>query len=396
MAAVACGEAVATDLVDTQEPATRPTSPARPGSVIPKIAAVTPEPTAIVDPIAKIWQKRIDRAIGDETCDASPHQVNPDHYTGTLIDTHFHIPHMPDSQPVQGELTSPYLDVANIERFNHKFPILGVNKSISEIACTLKHEGTDGVFAFFPVFPQIADPSVEVVKRTMDEYPDLFFPFINAAGAGSATVGNDELVERLNVYPGLFAGYGEIPLYSDGSPGDIGLPPDSAIFDDIYGTLDREKLAVYFHAGTDQLESFSKVLSEYPNVSFILHGEQIEDEITQLMALHDNIYFTLNDLYGDQYLLHPGETSESFVEKISDTESLLEKDLARWKESIEAFPDQFMWGTDRGGIAVWTFDIEVGRALSDYARAFISRLDPDVQERFAYKNALQAMKREAE
>ena len=54
---------------------------------------------------------------------------------------------------------------------------------------------------------------------------------------------------------------------------------------------------------------------------------------------------------------------------------------------IEAHPDQFVWGTDRGGIALWTFDLVVGQTLVDYARAFIGRLDPTVQEKFAYKNA---------
>ncbi len=346
------------------------------------------------DLFKKVWQKRLDNAVGDHACDEPPYQMNPEHYTGPVIDSHFHIPWLPDAEPVEGELISPYLDAVGHERFDVKFPVLGVNRSMDEIACTLIRERTAAVFAFFPVFLHVPEMSVEVVKRTEDRYPDLFFPFINPPGRGTATVENDELVEMLSIRPGLFDGYGEIPLYSDGSPGDFGLPPDSAIFDDIYDTLNRENLAVYFHAGTEQIESFSKTLAANPDVNFIVHGEQIEFDITQLMEKHDNIYFTLNDLYGDQYLLHQGETTESFVEKVSNFEPLLQKDLETWEEAIETYPDQFMWGTDRGGIAVWTFDYEVGRVLNEYARAFIARLDPEVQDRFAYQNALRAMKQD--
>ncbi len=408
---VACAEAGATDPASTEaadsasaspaidrsntadfQPETTHTPSPRPTSA----ATPPPPPDRPRDVFADVWKKRIERAMGDESCTESPHQLNPNFYTGPLIDTHYHVPHLPDSQPLQGELSSPYLDVANLERFNHEFPLLGVNMSAAEIACSLRNEGTDGAFAFFPVFPQIADQSIEVVRLSMNQYGDIFFPFINAGGAGTPTVENEELKVRLDFYPGLFEGYGEIPLYSAGGPDDEALPPDSAVFDGIFDTASSEGLAVYFHPGVDQIDSFSQVLSAYPDVSFIVHGEQIENEITQLMALHDNIYFTVDTLYGDQYLLHQGENAESFVEKVSDYGPLLEKDLGTWKEAIETYPDQFFWGTDRGGIAVWTFDIDVGRAISDYARAFIAELDPAVQDRFAYENALRAMNRDVD
>ncbi len=61
--------------------------------------------------------------------------------------------------------------------------------------------------------------------------------------------------------------------------------------------------------------------------------------------------------------------------------------MGDWKEVIEAHPDRFMWGTDRGGIAIWTYDLAVGLRLVDYARAFIGQLDPGVQELFGYRNA---------
>ncbi len=80
-------------------------------------------------------------------------------------------------------------------------------------------------------------------------------------------------------------------------------------------------------------------------------------------------------------------SKEEFFEHFEDYESLLEKDVKTWKTFIEKHPDQIIWGTDRGGIALWSIDEDVGITLTNYARAFIARLDPAVQEKFAYKNA---------
>lgn len=198
---IACEGTVATEPVDQSESANSAENgetQGRPESIDSSVrvqSTATAKPKESSDLFERVWQTRIARGIGDTACDTSPHELNPDLYVGPLIETHFHIPHMPDSRPVQGELTSSYLDVAGQERFNIKFPLLGVNNPIAKIACTLEHEGTDGVFAFFPVCPQMAGPSIEVVKRTMDLYPDLLFPFINAGGNGTATAANPKLIE---------------------------------------------------------------------------------------------------------------------------------------------------------------------------------------------------------
>ena len=86
--------------------------------------------------------------------------------------------------------------------------------------------------------------------------------------------------------------------------------------------------------------------------------------------------------------MRPEISKSQFIANFRDYEPLIEKDLATWKELIETYPDRFMWATDRGNTAgLWTNDADVGQILVDYARAFIGRLEPTVQERFAYENA---------
>lgn len=284
-------------------------------------------------------------------------------------------------------------------------PLLGVNTKITDIICTLEKENTEKVFAFFPVYKEIPKQMVEVVKRTMEKYPDKFVPFImtpdnDGSPDGFPTVNSDVLREMLAIEPGLFKGYGEIGLYARGDHGGPKgapeLPPDSQRLLEIYPIVRENNLVVYFHLGEGQRESFEKVLDENPNINFIWHGDQLisyeeggQDlsNVDEILTNHPNAYYGIDELYGDVWLLKPEVSKEEFFEHFEDYEELLKKDVKTWKALIEKHPEQVIWGTDRGGIALWSIDEDVGLVLTNYARAFIAKLDPAVQEKFAYKNA---------
>lgn len=294
-----------------------------------------------------------------------------EYYTGKLIDTHLHIP-----SPLDADDDNP---------------VLWKDMSMADIACTLQYEGTTSAFSFFPVYVGSKPYSqfYLAAERAQERFPDLFVRFINPPGGteGVPTVTANRLTKFLNARPGLFQGYGEIGLYGHDSEEVNPYKPYAKIFREIYPVVRQNKMLVYFHPGLNQIASFERVLERYPNINFIVHGEQIENEIGDLMSEYPNIYFTVNDLYGDQYLLHQGETKKSFLAATDEYGPLLEQDLATWKDVIEAHPDQFLWGTDRGGVAAWTLDKEVGLRLADYGRAFIAQLDPAAQKKFAYQNA---------
>ena len=326
-----------------------------------------------------VWEDRVEAAFDSSPCPTVRETTLDDrYYSGPLIDTHFHIPHIPDSP------------ARLLDSLDSSKPLLGRNARVSDLVCTLEHEGTAKVFAFFPMWPNVDSRyPLEVAARTMERYPDRFVPFIMPPGPDDVppTADAEALRQILDDAPGLFRGYGEIGLYDLGRRRKASdFPPDAPIFLEIYPVVTEHGLIVYFHPGLEHEDSLERVLAQYPVIDFIVHGEQIESEIGNLMARFPNVYFTVNDLYGDQYLLNTRESKESFLSALADYAPLLEQDLANWKELIEEHPDRFMWGTDRGD-AVWTFDIEVGRTLVDYGRAFIGRLDPSVQEKFAYRNA---------
>ena len=182
-----------------------------------------------------------------------------------------------------------------------------------------------------------------------------------------------------------------------GPKGAPALPPDSKRMMEIYELVREHSLIVYVHLGQGQKESFENALSAFPEVHFIWHGDQLitgsginQDlqEIDDILNSHSNVYYGVDELYGDVWLLRQDSSKEKFLAHFDNPEPLLEQDVATWKAFIERHPDQVIWGTDRGGGGVlWSLDPEVGITLTSYARAFIARLDPAVQEKFAYKNA---------
>ncbi|MDO8508639.1 MAG: hypothetical protein Q7S27_03055 [Nanoarchaeota archaeon] len=343
----------------------------------------------------KIWNQRIDAALSLNECTSIKWKRYGElYYDGPLIDSHYHIPNLPDYPPGEPE-------PANTEMR----PFLGSNIEISDIVCTLKQENTMKVFAFFPVFPNEDWQYIEVAKRTMDLYPDLFVPFImppdnDNSINGHPTVEAKVLDKMLNKYPNLFEGYGEIGLYAR-QGGAEALAPDSERLLDIYPVIKENNLIVYFHLGEAHQESFEGILEQNPDINFIWHGDQLISKnsgkqnlqhIEEIISRHSNVYYTIDELYGDEWMLRPEVTKGQFLAHLENYEVLLERDLADWKHIIEKYPNQFLWGTDRSPQVLWSHDVEVGQALTNYGRAFIARLDINVQENFAYKNAERLLK----
>lgn len=332
-----------------------------------------------------IWQERVDNAFAPAVCPAVSKETYPDsYYKGPLTDTHFHIPAIPD-------WTENSPDDDPEARFGGPQALLGWNVTMSEIACALQSEGTTKNFAFFPVYDNIPEPLLEVVDRTIETYPALFTPFIMTPGPDDVTptLSAEAIQEALTLYPDLFRGYGEIGLYEiRGVRGDF--PPDDAIFENIYPIVREHGLTVYFHPGEEHTDNFERVLREHPDINFIVHGDEIQGDIISLMDEYPNIYYGVDAFWGadmDLFHLFVGESKETYLDLMEkEFDSVLEYEVAKWKPKIEKHPDRFLWGTDRGD-AVWNYDVEVGQSMVKFARAFTGRLDPAVQEKFAYKNA---------
>ena len=336
----------------------------------------------------KYWKEMIESALKPVNCPSPPERNLPDsYYKGHMIDAHIHIMSIPDAQPGT--------KIEDLTGDN-----LGVKFSINNWICMMDYEGTSKALSFFPVWEPITQQSLDVVKKIMEEYPDRFIPFIMPPASddkidGSPTVDAKELESMLSIYPGLFKGYGEIGLYERGN-GAPGLPPNSQRLTEIYPVIRKHNLVVYFHLGEGQKEAFEEVLEANPDIKFIWHGDQLIqcgscknnlDDVEEILSNHPNVYYGVDELYGDVFLINQDTSKEQFLAHFTNYNPLLKKDIATWKKFIEKHPDQVLWDTDRGVGSQWSLDPEVALTLNNYSRAFIGRLKPEVQEKFAYINA---------
>ena len=380
---------VAPTPISTAIPTPRPTATPTPTPV------PTPTPEPVLTYYERAWQHRVEASFRTQACPAPPDVTYPaDYYQGRLIDTHLHMPQLPDTplgfeegeRELEGFAGSRYSDRDDFDEPDDgsfpsldQLPIAGQNITLDAIACTLQAEGTERAFSYFAVFSSQPDSVLEIARLASERYAGLFVPFVNPPGEiqGVTSVGGTRLREMLSAYPDVFKGYGEVRLTTSDAP----------LLMTVYPVAEEHGLMVYMHPEDGQTDNLARALAAHPNVTFVVHGDQTQDDIGSLMDAYPNVYYTVDALVGDQYLLHPREDAASFLSKTNDYGPLLEIDVGDWKEVIEAHADRFMWGTDRGGIVLWAWDLEVGLRLTDYARAFIGRLDPGVQELFAYRNA---------
>lgn len=336
--------------------------------------------TAIAD---RHWKKVFFQAFENIDCPAprDPKSLPDGYYKGPMIDTHVHLQSLPDGTP--GLPDDHYVGTN-----------LGIKHTMHEWICMMDVEGTKQAWGFFPVWKPIIQESIDVVKITMDKYPNRFIPFIMPPDNNEPTVVAEKLEEMLNIEPGIFQGYGEIGLY--GNPDSPPLAPDSEKLMKIYSVAQKHNLVVYIHLGENHKEALEHAAAANPDVTFIFHGDQLidcaecdktPDAVAKILEHHPNVYYGVDELYGNTWLIQPGASKEDFLAHFADYEPLLKKDMDNWKDFIENHPDQVLWGTDRGVSESWDKDPKVALTLNNYVRAFIGKLDPSVQEKFAYKNA---------
>lgn len=130
-----------------------------------------------------------------------------------------------------------------------------------------------------------------------------------------------------------------------------------------------------------------RALQRFPEVTFIVHGDFVRPHIGDLMKDNPNVYFTFNDIFDEHIPKFRFGQKANFVSAMrEDWDELLETADEMYRPLIEAHPNRFMWGTDRGDI-LWQYDEDIGQLLVEFGRAFIGRFDPEIQQLIGHLNA---------
>ena len=140
-------------------------------------------------------------------------------------------------------------------------------------------------------------------------------------------------------------------------------------------------------------------MSHNPDTVFLIHGiidtgaggESISEPRDGLFEKHQNVYFSVDAglMLGYSLMDACMYDKDQFMTTLgSDVlyKELLSDSVDFWKPVIEDHPYRMMWGTDL--FYWWHYEPDVIHEIVGFGRDFIAHLDPEVQEGFAYRNAL--------
>ena len=303
-----------------------------------------------------------------------PREFNREpYYTGTLIDAHVHM-------PVSSSIVSAVAKRIGFENA----PYFTGTLTTDYLICLFESEGIAKTFGFFMTTRFSSRQELNTAKKFEKIYPGKIAQFYMPAPYTTLRITPEAVRETLDKNKGLFKGIGEIKDFEN-----AGL--DNPYFSELYRIASDYNLIVMMHPFRNHKEVTEKILSDYPKVNFLLHGGDDEEWIMEVIKNHKNVYYSVDadlvSLYGWERRhveKKPGkEDWLSYVRANFDT--MLERKLRDWQERIEAYPDRFMWGTDRW--YDWHFSEEVGGLIEEFGRVFIGRLPLSVQKKFAYENA---------
>lgn len=312
-------------------------------------------------------------------CDPAPLQrVNTDapYYNGLMFDGHFH---MPQLRKITGEHASA--------------PVLDQDVSKRDVACLFHADRVTGAFAFYGIPSDLKDMGVNAARDIEQKYPGTLKHFLELVTFPGASVVPSNIDGVFNANPGLFKGYGELSLYLSHYSG---ISPNDPVMRELYAIAEKHHLPVMIHPLEGQQLAVEQALNDFPNVKFLFHSiEHLPWANTFFdvdLDKYPNAYYSVDiDLFGQDATGRPfmdsARDKQDFITQFTQRwQNTLDQKVTFWKSKIERHPNQFLWGTDRG-VSVWNYDPEVGSLLEEYSRAFIGRLDPAVQEKYAYKNA---------
>ncbi len=319
----------------------------------------------------------------------SPTMEAGPYYDGELLDSHLHLP-----------TASKAVSEASI-KVGQPTPAWDSELDLKYLDCLLGREGTSRVYGFHLLTKFSVNAEVNKAKEIEKQYPGMIVHFLMPTMINSVIDPSVSSIKKaLEENPGLFSGMGELKMFDGKEPDD---PYVLALLD-----LAREyNLIVMMHPFNHHKADVEKIVQRYNDVIFIFHGMDHISEggnapvidnrewLKELIANNDNVYYSIRGNFPTYGWLkrHMG-TAVPKEELLPHLKSKLSESVERgvsWsKDVIEAYPERFLYETDRQFRP--HYDKEISALIEEYSRAFIGRLDPSVQERFAHKNAEKLLK----
>ena len=303
----------------------------------------------------------------------SPTPTGP--YEGPLFDTHLHLAYILDTRLGSANWLLNYLDRGKVN-WAIGFYTLPPDRASSRVTS---------------IEPIIRATSSRVIPLLMPSSPSWS---MLASGQYSEVVLQQYLQPQ-----GLLQGVGEIVLTK---PELQAVTFESPVMQTIFKVVNEMRGIVMIHPSngsgtrTTELAEVEPSIQKYPDTIFLFHCSFNFDLIAPLMTKYPNVYYSM-DFAGSFWVgggsnLYPADTSlsnaQSFLASVNQVgiDRIVSQNLKSWTPRLRQYPDQIMWGTDLQD--PWHFDDSVTDMVVKISREFIGGLPSDIQEKYAYKNAL--------
>jgi len=319
-------------------------------------------------------------------------------YQGPLFDAHVHLVGSKDPEHTEARYDRLHINPETAEKF----------------FATLDKENIIGLIGFLPVIHEyfVGDDSYnrryqEQTLAVVNRCDNKLVPFLHPySHIGIPPNEHGQKLPKLIAQnhggnPIPFRGIGEI--HSGGiltdSYADMRLVDPAML--ELYDYAAVNDLIVMIHPELSHIEDVRRALIHNPNTIFLLHGlvdnfdrARIARELENLFREHQNVYFSIDATLMAGYSLLDDriKNKEQFLANLHSERTyyrLLANSLVFWKPIIEAHPTRMMWGSDL--FYWWHYEPDVIHEIAQFGRDFTAGLDPEAQERFAYKNAVEML-----
>ena len=158
--------------------------------------------------------------------------------------------------------------------------------------------------------------------------------------------------------------------------------------------------------GPEDSAELEAAIRTYPNITFLFHGRTdiVEQHILPLMSKYPNVYYTFDVIhmigadpwrFGKERILPPFDAPhapDQFLANVNrvGVDTIVEYSINNTRTLFEQHPDRILWGTDRFS---WMWEEPASDMFIRLGRQFIGQLPAEVQEAYAYQNALRAFGR---
>ena len=155
--------------------------------------------------------------------------------------------------------------------------------------------------------------------------------------------------------------------------------------------------------GPQDSVALEAALQTYPNATFLFHTAgpfAFEQNILPLLSGYPNVYYTFDaqHMFAESgvspYAIPEGpEATKQWVADVNQVglNTIIEHNLRTSAPWFQQHPDRILWGTDRG--PDWMFEESATELIIELSRKFIARLPLEVQEDYAFRNALRVFGR---